>query len=145
MPLSKNINTYFDVERVLNTARAHNGIRYELNSPGAAIQFRARCYNYRKLLAEQAIARSGNPPGFVPTTLWDDMIVAQDRNLVIISFGAVAGVLRDAEGRVVEPEPLFKDPGQAEEILSRAPEPAVDVTVETDLEREARLLMEKYS
>lgn len=99
MPFSKNINTYADVVSILTTARAHGKpVRYELSSPGAAMNWVQRAFYYRKLLTNAARARAGNVPGFIPTTDWDDVLLTREGNVIIIAFGRVKGKLTDAEG-----------------------------------------------
>jgi len=53
---------YQDVKYVLDLALKKPGLRYELSTPGRAINFKQRCYMYRNLLremAQEAIALPG--------------------------------------------------------------------------------------
>ena len=53
MSLSKNVAAYQVVQQVLDTALGHKEIRYETESPKAAMRFRAEAYYYRRLLSEK--------------------------------------------------------------------------------------------
>lgn len=143
MPFSRNLNTYHDVERVLATARKHGGLLYELQSPGKATHFRARVYYYRSLLMNAARDRAGNPPGFIPTTEWDDVIIDTSDNFCILKFGEVEGKMTTLTGEKVDAETVVRDSGASERILKtaveRIPEPEVDDLTATAL----RLIQEK--
>lgn len=150
MPFSKNINTYHDVVQVLATARREGGLTYTLPSNGAATNWVARAYHYRKLLTDTARRRAGNVPGFVPTTEWDDMLLTRDGKAVRIEFGKVKGTLTTADGREVQPIEIPIESGAAERIISTVPvaerKPVDDdgPTIDLDeLEASARALMER--
>ena len=53
MPLTKNLNAYEDVRRVLDAIAAAGGGYYELSSAKAAHSFRIRANYFRKLLVER--------------------------------------------------------------------------------------------
>ena len=140
MPFSKNVNTYSDVAAVLKAARDSGSTiaEYECDTPGIAVNFRARAYAYRKLLRD--IAReSVQRPGFHPTTEWDDMILTLDGRIVKIHFGRTTGVLR-VRGQAVAIKPLERPPAEAEQIIELAKvEPAVEE--EDELTAQARALV----
>lgn len=140
MPFSRNLNTYTDVVLVLTAARERGGeVLYKLSSKGAAMNWRARAYNYRKLLVDSARARAGNIKGFVPTTDWDDMLLVLDgEGGVKISFSAVIGTLTDADGKEFKPTPIAKEPGDAERIISH-----VDVSADVEQETAPDIILEQ--
>jgi hypothetical protein len=114
---SRNINTYTDVARVFETARQNGGLRYELPTPGHAINWRARAYYYRHLISSNARERAGNPPGFKPTTAWDDITLTTEGCDVIIRFGVVAGKMKNLAGEEVQPAKIT-GLGEAERIIA---------------------------
>lgn len=92
MTLPKSITSYLDVKARLEEARALGGAKITFATFGAAVSFVARCYTYRKLLKEQALASMENPPpGWAPSTPWDDLIIRHDKKArspeIIFEFG----------------------------------------------------------
>ena len=101
MALSKNINSYNDIRRVLETVLARGGsARYRTETKAQATRWRLRAYMYRKLLQQQALEAAGDLPGYTPTTPYDDMILRLDDTDVLIAFDgqAIPGELLDESG-----------------------------------------------
>lgn len=151
MPMSRNINTYADVDRVLRAARKAGNARYELPTRGAAVNWRMRAYFYRKLLTDLARTRAGRVPGFMPTTDFDDMFVEVEpkpSTAVKITFTRLPGKLTDESGNELVPDPSHINPAgpsDVERILSQPAREDVEVVQleESDLERQARELVQK--
>lgn len=102
MPLTTNINAYADVAAVLVAAQEQNGGVYTLDTKSDAIRWRARAYQYRKLLFER--------DGF---TLYDTMVLTiRDETKVFIEFRKGGpGTLTSLDGEKVEvEEPSVEDP-----------------------------------
>ena len=93
MPLSKNINTYADVQSVLHSAHTAGGAVYTLTSVNEAIRWRQRAYYYRTLLYEQQ--------GFTP---YDTMKLVIKANIIYITFDAAqVGTLKGLDGKKLKP------------------------------------------
>lgn len=108
MSLSKNINTYSDIEKVLRAARAAGGARYTLESEGKAHRWRQRAYMFRKLLIGQAMELA--LPGHIPTTPYDTMRLTIEGPTVLIRFDMdLSGQLVTLDGTQLslEDEPTF--------------------------------------
>jgi hypothetical protein len=52
MTASRNINAYADCRKALDTAIANDGCILTFPSRGAALNFRQRCYSFRRLITE---------------------------------------------------------------------------------------------
>lgn len=145
MPLSKNLNAYYDVAQVLMTLRQAGGGFYELPTHGLAILWRTKAYYYRTLLIKAAQAKNGSVPGFVPTTDWDDMYITVVGNTVRVEFGALKGVLKTLSGETLEALKPAVRSNEAGEILARTPlRPKPEEAVEIDdLEEAAKELRGK--
>lgn len=117
MPLSKNINQYQDIKRVLDTAVANGGARYKLPSDKAAVRWRLRAYYYRKLL--QVSLQEGNIiPGYTPATPYDMMQLTLDGPIVIIKLKVEEGELLDEAGNPIDAAALPSE--EDEDELTRA-------------------------
>lgn len=144
MSFPRNPNSYTDVVPVLQAARAQGGAIYTLTSPGEAVRWRAKAFFYRTLLAQIATARSGNPPGFFPSTLWDDMVLTIIGNTVKIEFtGGSIGKLTSLSGEPVPVTP-HTPVGEAEQIIrsGQSATEAAPVPLD-DLEEQAQALLKK--
>lgn len=132
MGLTRNIQQYADVERVLTAAREHGGGTFQLPNYGAAVAWRRRAYFYRTLLAQGK--RSDSNP--FPETRWDDVLLTLEKgsDTVKIKFtnATPAGFFRDPDGKLVTFADRPKPRKQNEEV------PVVD----TDLLNEAKRLLE---
>ena len=65
---------FSDVQEVMDRASLNpNGLRYRLKTWGQTVNFRQRCYRFRK--AQQKLAREelGFVPGIASTTRYDDL------------------------------------------------------------------------
>lgn len=105
MGFTRSISAYALVDKVLRAARAAGGGQYTLPSRGAATNWRAKAYYYRRLLAEQDEAKNGNVPGYSGVSPFDDMSINRspsDEATLIISFGLPGGVLRTADGELID-------------------------------------------
>ena len=144
MPFSKNLNTYADIEAVLQACRktGQNRFNYKLETRGLAVNWRARAYYYRTLLRQQAEARL-SIPGFQPSTPWDDMTLelAPGSSEVVIRFGVnITGQLSIA-GAPVEIGPVTMPEPVTEMIRERL---EIEVDEETArLEQEARDILSR--
>lgn len=120
MSFSRNPNVYTDVVSVLTAARKAGGAIYTLPTAKAAVQWRARAYHYRSLLLNIARQRTGQPPGWFPSTEWDDLVLSHDPGscVVRISFMEALGQLSTPEGEAID-IPVVKPQGGAELIVSR--------------------------
>lgn len=146
MPLSKNLNTYYDILQVLTTARAAGGIStYALPTAGAATNWVARAYNYRALLIKAAVARAGQVKGFIPSTEWDDLLLIREGNIVKISFNRVVGVLTAETGEKLDILTPPKDTGAAESMIENlTPRSTEEVGINLDsLEEFAKNLVKE--
>lgn len=103
MPLAKSLNSYYDVEQVLTTARKRGGLVYRFATSGAAVHWRSRAYYYRKLLATADAKQNPQILGYVPSTEWDDMVLTVDGASVRVAFGELKGQLETLDGQPIEP------------------------------------------
>lgn len=103
MSLPKNINRYRDVKRVLDSALP-GPARYRLATPGKAMYWRQRAYQFRKLFIENAAVESG----YIATP-YDNMKLTIDGCDVIIETEVPEGELYDAQGRPIQIAPDFDD------------------------------------
>jgi hypothetical protein len=96
---------YHDVKPVLDQCLAHGGGTYEAPSAGSAVQFRHRCYSFRKAYRD-AIAPGASP--------YDKLILrklAKGETRVVIEPNTLPGTFTPASGaRVDEPEVAPDDP-----------------------------------
>lgn len=87
MPLSSNITTYADIERVLPyLLEAGTPFRLQFDSRQAAVTWRQRFYRYRDLLRKQALETTGAIEGYTPSTGLDQYVVGtqlDDGNWVV--------------------------------------------------------------
>lgn len=98
MPLSSNVHSYDDIRAVLDSAQAAGGARYELETPGQAIYWRARAYYFRKLLYNLAKERLEGAPGMAPSTPYDRMKLTVEGCFVTIEFVKPQGKLTTLDG-----------------------------------------------
>ncbi len=122
----------------METALQHNGIVYELATPGKAKYFRMRCYYYRKLLHAELVKRSNVT---VTRTKFDALQIEQDvdnkaRLFFRLSSAQAAGNLTDIEGKPLvpslsTPEDMFRT---EPDLIQEAP---------TDAEAYVRDMMKK--
>lgn len=143
MPFSKNLNTYTDVEAILQACRKSGAVKcnYELETRGLAVNWRARAYYYRTLLRNLAKQRL-SIPGYEPTTDWDDMVLEllPNSNTVTIRFGVnPLGELR-IDGRAVDVAPVTPPAPITAKILETL---AQEIESPDDLEREAQAMIER--
>ena len=103
MPMPRNLASYLDVQRVLDTALQHGGLRYKLKSPGAARHWRQRAYTFRRLKQDQAEQTVGDLPGAQPSTPYDQLLLRLEENTVLIGFHEPIGELYAPDGTRVEP------------------------------------------
>lgn len=103
MTKSKNPNVYSDVAAVLDAAiAAKQPTVYKTHHPAAAIAWRARAYQLRKLLLN--LNAEVTPPGLAPTSKYDHVflqISKEDPCCVIISIRKPAGVLTTQDGTII--------------------------------------------
>ena len=62
-----------DCKAVMDAAVEHPGLQYELPTVGAAINFRQRCYRFRKLMLEIEATRIGSELG--ASTKYDILVI----------------------------------------------------------------------
>lgn len=95
MGKSTNINIYSDVATIFDAALAAGGeALYQTDSPASAHKFRARAYQFRKLLRE--LAAETCVPGQAPFTKYDHIVLQLDKtdpSKVVITQRKPAGVL----------------------------------------------------
>jgi len=98
-------SAYGDVKYVMDLALDKPGLRYELTTPGRAINFKQRCNKYRNLLREMA-AEMAAIPGHRPETAYDCLVIKQqnlegvpDRKGTVLVFDH-----HKPEGRIIDPE-----------------------------------------
>lgn len=72
MSLSRNINTYDDIQETLDSFAGSTGGTVHCVSYSAAIRWRQRAYMYRELLRQQAWEQNGRVDGWNPTTPYDN-------------------------------------------------------------------------
>lgn len=94
MPLSNNINTYGDVRKVFDIAVERGGVKYKLETHKAAVHWRHRAYQFRKLLFKQA-ERNSIVPGQPAETPYDNLVIRIEDNVVIIQPMELTGELAD--------------------------------------------------
>ena len=139
MPFSRNINTYTDIEAVLQAARKSgvNRCTYTLETRGLAVNWRARAYAYRALLRDAAHERL-SIPGYQPTTPWDDMILelAPGSRQVVIRFGVEVSGQLSVNGQPVTIAPVTMPEPVAAVVMEQ-----LEAQTEDELEREARELL----
>lgn len=123
--MSKSIHSYKDVRLVLDAALAAAGGIYTLPTPGKAVHWRMRAYMFRKLLSENAAARS-IIPGVDTTTPYDmlDLIIEPKGSCsVIIRPVMVKGTLATLDGTPLDPT----NRPQAEEHMDELSAEALDL------------------
>jgi hypothetical protein len=81
MPVSKNLGTYSDVRVVLDAALRHGSVTYKLKTTGSAVNFRQRCYAFRKVLLQEMM-KTPLLPGIVPSTPYDHLAFTTDGTAV---------------------------------------------------------------
>jgi len=141
MPLSKNLNTYYDVAQVLVSLRQIGGGFYELNTHGEAVMWRSRAYYYRSLLGKADRERLGNVPGYAPVTDWDDMFLTVIDTKVKVEFGRLKGTLTGLDGASLEPvKPAVRKASERRETSAQPTGEPLDLS---DLEAEAQDLIGK--
>lgn len=96
---------YHDIKVVLDAALAHGGGTYSAPTPGAAVQFRHKCYTFRKAYREASHLASP----------YDRLIIRKlpkGATEVVIEPNTLPGTFTPAEGPPVEPpsEILADDP-----------------------------------
>lgn len=107
---------YSDVKPVLDAALAHGGGTYEAPSPGAAVQFRHRCYAFRKAFREAS--ESASP--------YDRLVIrklAKGQTNVVIEPNTLPGTFVPAGGAPIETytvednDPLLDEAAQLRKSL----------------------------
>jgi len=123
MPTSRNLNTYTDVRRVLDTALQHGGIRYKLPTRGKATNFRLRANTYRLLLQKQAEESVGNLPGYIPGTPYDEYIFDTEEEFFVVRPRDALGQAYAPDGTPVkltsEPAPKFDQTDELVEVFKK--------------------------
>ena len=137
MTHSKNLGSYTDVARILDAVvAAGKPARYELETHGEAVRWRARAYRYRSLLQAKGHERALDIPGYIPTTPYDDIIISfegptpahrEQSRALLIAFAAPTGRLTTMDGQRIRTHapPLAVDDLSLE---------AADLAKELDLE-----------
>lgn len=147
MPPSKNLNTYSDIAAILQAVRNSGAdtASYTCETPGQAVNFRSRVYQYRSLLRKQA-KEAVNRPGFEPTTDWDDLVLDLEKGscTVTMRFGRSIGQLV-IEGQQVPviPTDIPRPTAEAEHILETADVVNITPVDEDELVRAAEELMRR--
>lgn len=120
MPLSRSLAAYYDVQQVFMTARKNGGIRYTLESEKAAIRWRQRAYYYRALLAKSDQEAHANVAGYLPSTVWDDVYLQCQDNVVLVTFGTLRGTITSLDGEALplEERPNPRGYAEADPLLS---------------------------
>lgn len=104
MPPSKNINTYADVQAVLDQIKAYGSGTYRLATEGKARNWMQRAYSFRKIFQEQARIRA-NIKGFTPPTDYDMIRMELQGPAVFITFAPEpVGEISLPNGQVLKPE-----------------------------------------
>lgn len=120
-PKKKNPATsYGDVRPIMESAaESMRGVRYRLSSFGAAINFRMRCYMFRRAAQDLAAEQLGPVPGIAASTPYDSLSISiedqhgcswnrRPENLqehpyfdVVLRHNAPKGQLLDADGNEI--------------------------------------------
>lgn len=99
MPTSTNLATYADCKQVMDTAVAHNlRLTYQLHTEGDAINFRQRCYSFRKLLYME----NREIPGMTAGTRYDALRIRIAGKSVIFEPHEASGIMLNDKGEVVQ-------------------------------------------
>jgi hypothetical protein len=141
MSFPRNPNSYGDVVPILQAAREQGGGIYECNTIAGATTWKAKAYFYRKLLIDLATARAGNPAGFIPSTMWDDLYLTRVGTCIKIEFRAPLGLFTTLEGVPVEVARSLPLDGTS--ALLQAPASLTPSVAEDELEKEAQDLLKK--
>jgi len=72
-PRSDSLVGLSDCKQVMDAAIEHPGLVYELDTVGAAINFRQRCYRFRNLMRELEAERLGSEVGV--STPYDILVI----------------------------------------------------------------------
>ncbi len=97
---------YNDVKFVMEMAVNKPGLKYELKTPGAAINFKQRCNRYRNMLREMAAEQIKHIPGMRAETMFDILVIRQfDASGVPSNMGCI--LVFDHQqlgGKLIDPE-----------------------------------------
>ena len=117
MPLPKFSSRYPDVREVFDYALANGGARYTLDTPGKAINWRARAYAFRKALWGE-INASGTS---LPMPYDGVKITIEDCTCVIhIETATTRGILTPLSGGEIKPVPATDElESEAEDFAKR--------------------------
>lgn len=132
MPLTENLASYEDVQRVLDAAQIKGGAVYALKTRKEAVRWRLRAYAYRKLLIRAEQRRLGLPT-FPVSTPYDTMFLSVEENKVRIVFNRDLGTLTDLVGNNLTP---------ADRNIPVYTPPLASVEKMEELENQAKRLLE---
>lgn len=108
MPAPRTLGAFADVKTVLDAALRANGGTYRLRTHGAAIKWRQRAYQYRKLLLD--IAERNDITGLVPaSTPYDGLELRIEGSAVIIAPREPVGEFIPASGPAINLEEVKKE------------------------------------
>ena len=121
----KSIASFGDVRAVMEkAAAAPKGIRYRLQTWGSAVNFRQRCYRFRKAELDLVRDRMGMVPGLPITTPYDSLEITIENDEgtklikkptrpsahydIVLKHREITGQLLDLDGEILpeeEPKP----------------------------------------
>jgi hypothetical protein len=104
MSKSNRLGTFADVRQILDAALAHGGGEFECASHGAAVNWRHRAYQFRKLYAETLGPKVMSP--------YDALVLprlAPDSNIVTLTIRQVAGTFRPTNPSLADGVPEMGD------------------------------------
>lgn len=103
--LTSSPSAYLDVRRILEIAKDRPELIYKLPTRGKAINFRQRCYRYRRVLAEQQAAIVEGIPGASVTTPYDSIVVEYIHPQTLRFYHReFEGELFDSDGTPISPD-----------------------------------------
>lgn len=114
----KNPNAFLDIKSILDTAIEKGGLRWELDSHGAAVKQRQRCYSFRAAFRRAEEARLKGVLAAV--TPYDNLKIVFEgdestSSILLITFHSAKGKFTDMEGNPIVPGET--DAGVTEDMI----------------------------